>query len=33
MLDVVKTVYPEPSEQAAKLAAVTSVYAAGIPRN
>ena len=33
MLDVVKTVYREPKEQAAKLAAVTSAYAeVGIPR-
>jgi Zn-dependent metalloprotease len=33
MLDVVKTVYREPRDQAAKLAAVTAAYAAvGIPR-
>jgi hypothetical protein len=33
MLDVVKTVYREPKEQAAKLAAVTAAYGAvGIPR-
>jgi bacillolysin/neutral peptidase B len=33
MLDVVKTVYREPKDQAAKLAAVTAAYAAvGIPR-
>lgn len=34
MVDVVKTMYPEPREQAAKAAAVTAAYAAvGIPRS
>ena len=33
MLDVVKTVYRDPKDQAAKLAAVTAAYAeVGVPR-